>query len=330
MQRRDLLRLLALSGSAGLRPAAAQQSGASGTLWRSESIVAEARRTGTPRAGKVLAAIQPHSDDIPLFAAGTVAKLVDEGCTGYLIRTTNDEKAGPGSMGETVLGNERDNQAVARALGLTKVFDLNYRNHRLDDASRQDLRGRLIFLFRLLKVDIVVSYDPWGMYEENPDHYVTAQSVEAACWMAGGRKDYAEHFEAGLTPHSVAEKYYFARGPQLVNRIVDITSSVDRKIEANLVNVSQGPAGLSGSRLRARLAEKKLRLPVLGATEDSANREYIRHIVLDADSAALRGVPSDRVAGRAYGFEWAEPFHYIGPRESRLEKFISEHAQPLR
>jgi LmbE family N-acetylglucosaminyl deacetylase len=298
-------------------------------MWRSASVVAEARRSGQARAGMVLAAIQPHSDDIPLFAAGTVAKLVDEGCAGYLIRTTNDEKAGPGTMGETVLGNERDNHAVARALGLKKVFNLNYRNHRLDDSSRQDLRGRLIFLFRLLKVDIVVSYDPWGMYEENPDHYVTAQCVEAACWMAGGRKDYPEHFEAGLSPHSVAEKYYFARGPQLVNRVVDITSTVDRKIEANLVNVSQGPAGLSGSRLRARLAEKKLSLPAFGTTEDSANREYIRQIVLDADSEALRGVPSDRLAGRGYGFEWAEPFHYVGPRESKLEKYISEHARPL-
>jgi LmbE family N-acetylglucosaminyl deacetylase len=298
-------------------------------MWRTQNVVPEPTRTGTPRSAQVLAAIQPHSDDIPLFAAGTVAKLVREGCTGYLIRTTNDEKAGPGTMGETVLGNERDNHAVARALGLTKVFDLNYRNHRLDDASRQDLRGRLIFLFRHLKVNIVVSYDPWGMYEENPDHYVTAQAVEAACWMAAGRKDYPEHFDAGLQPHAVAEKYYFARGPQLVNRVVDITSVIDRKIDANLVNVSQGPAGLAGSRLRAALASKKLRLPVLGADDDAANREYIRHIVLDADSEAQRGVPSDRAAGRPWGFEWAEPFHYIGPRASTLDKY-TEHAEPIR
>jgi LmbE family N-acetylglucosaminyl deacetylase len=325
-----MLRLIVLAGSAGARTVPAQSPLAAGSLWRSGAVVAEPRRTGSPRAGKVLAAIQPHADDIPLFAAGTVAKLVDEGCTGYLIRTTNDEKAGPGSMGETVLGNERDNHAVARALGLKKVFDLNYRNHRLDDASRQDLRGRLIFLFRALKVDIVVSYDPWGMYEENPDHYVTAQAVEAACWMAGGRKDYPEHAEAGVQPHSVTEKYYFARGPQLVNRVVDITSTIDRKIEANLMNVSQGPAGLTGSRMRAALAAKKQRLAVLGAGDETANREYIRRIVLDADSDALRGVPSDREVGKPYGFEWAEPFHYIGPRASKLEKYVSEHAEPIR
>ena len=85
----------------------------------------------------------------------------------------------------------------------------------MDDLARTEIRARLIFLFRLLKVDTVFSYDPWGHYEENPDHYVTAQAVEAACWMSGGHLDMPEHFAAGLKPHSVSEKYYFARGPQL-------------------------------------------------------------------------------------------------------------------
>ena len=99
---------------------------------------------------------------------------------------TNDEKAGRGATtGEIILNNERDNDAVAKALGLGKVFNLNYRNHRMDNESRQEMRGRLIHLFRLLKVDTVVCYDPWGHYEENPDHHVTAQVVESACWMAG-------------------------------------------------------------------------------------------------------------------------------------------------
>ena len=39
-------------------------------------------KAGSPHAGKVLAAIQPHSDDIALLCAGTVAKLVGEGYTG--------------------------------------------------------------------------------------------------------------------------------------------------------------------------------------------------------------------------------------------------------
>jgi len=283
---------------------------------------------GRPHAGKVLAAIQPHADDVPLFAGGTVAKLVSEGYSGYLIRTSNDEKAGPGSVGEVVLSNERDTEAVAKALGLKKVFNLDYRNHRMDEISRQEMRGRLIFLIRMLKVDTVVCYDPWGLYEENPDHYVTAQVVESACWMAGMDKDYPEHLAAGLEPHAVQEKYYFARGPQLVNRVVDVTPWIDQKVEANLANVTQGPAGKNGARLRARLAGANRRLPILGDDDDTANRQYIKNIVLDLDSEHQRGIPSDHEVGRPYGLEWAERFHYIGPSESKLEAYVAAHAVP--
>ena len=58
-----------------------------------DNLVIERHRPGKPHQGKVLAAIQAHSDDITLFCAGTVAKLIAEGYTGYLIRP-NDEKAG--------------------------------------------------------------------------------------------------------------------------------------------------------------------------------------------------------------------------------------------
>ena len=274
---------------------------------------------GKPHAGKVLAAIQPHADDLPLFAGGLVLKLIQEGYTGYLIRTTNDDHTGPGTVGEGVLANERDNLAVARAFGLGKVYDLNYRNHMLDGVSPLELRLRLIFLFRLLKVDTVISYDPWGHYEENPDHYATASAVEAACWMSGGSKDYPEHFDAGLAPHAVSQKYYFARGPQYVNRVVDITPLMDRKIAVNLLNTAQGPAGQRGAQLRRRLAQQGLRLPLLGDDDATANREYTRQFVLDRDAEI----------GKRFGLTYAEPYHYIGPEPTKVEDFISKNAVRL-
>ena len=48
--------------------------------------------------------------------------------------------------------------------------------------------------------------------------------------MSGGHLDMPEHFAAGLKPHSVSEKYYFARGPQLVNRVVDIGPTFETKL----------------------------------------------------------------------------------------------------
>jgi LmbE family N-acetylglucosaminyl deacetylase len=281
-------------------------------------LVIERDLPGKPHAGKVLAAIQPHSDDIPIFAAGTVAKLLKEGYTGYLIRVTNDDMAGPGSIGDTVLANEKDNQEVARVLGLQKLFDLNYGNHMMDGISRPELRSRLIFLFRLLRVDTVITYDPWGHYEENPDHYVTSQCVEAACWMANGSKDYPEHFAAGLKPHGVKEKYYFARFQQRVNRVVDISSTIERKVDVLTMNKAQGPAGEAGAKLRRQLADRGQRLPLLGNDDTTANRQYIKEFVLKGDAEL----------GRKYGLAYAEQFHYIEPEKPKLEDYIKQHAVP--
>ncbi|MBS1821650.1 MAG: PIG-L family deacetylase [Acidobacteria bacterium] len=296
---------------------------------RKGEIVVERAVEGTPHAGKVLAAIQPHADDVPLFAGGTVAKLIREGYTGYLIRVTNDEMTGGGTRGEGVLHNEQDNDAVARALGLKKSYSLAYRNHRMDEMSPQDLRGNLILLFRMLKVDTVVSYDHWGLYEENPDHYVTAAAVESACWMAGMSKDYPEQLEAGLKPHSVMEKYYYARGPQIANRVVDIGRDVKRKIASIQAIGTQGPGGNNGALLRQRLAARKLRLPVLGDNDTVANLNYVEHFVLDQDSMHTRGVPSDKEIGAPYGFAWAERFRYVGPSPSHMEEYIAKNAVAL-
>jgi LmbE family N-acetylglucosaminyl deacetylase len=274
--------------------------------------------TGKPHTGKVLAVIEPHSDDMPIFAAGTVAKLLNEGYTGHLIRTSNDEKDSYDlSMGETVLANEKDTRVMARELGLKQVFDLNYRNHRMDDVSRVEMRARLIFLFRLLKVDTIFSYDPWGHYEENPDHYVTAQCVESACWMAGGRLDFPEHFAAGLERHAVREKYYFARGPQFVNRVVDISSTIDKKMEVIRANKTMIKHMVGG--LRDSLAERKLRLPELGGDDDNAARAFIRLSFRERDAEL----------GRRYGLQYAEAYHYIGP-SGRLDGYIAKNAVPIR
>ena len=283
-------------------------------------VFVERDRQGQPHAGKTLAAIQPHCDDIPIFAGGTVAKLIAEGYRGILIRTSNDEMAGSGdTFGAVILNNERDTIEVARRLDLDEFFDLGYRNHLMDGIERLEMRARLIFIFRLMRVDTVLCYDPWGHYEENPDHYVTASCVEAACWMSGSRHDYPEHFDAGLGPHAVREKYYFARGPQLVNRVVDISRYLNKKIEANMANVTQGPAGDHGARLKRRLAVDGKRLPLLGDNDESANRNYIREFVLE----------SDREWGRRHGVKYAEPFHYIGPAESRVDPYVERHAVPL-
>ena len=316
MQRREFL-----GGTLGASLLAADEKtrtkpGAGGDV-TAAAVAIERAQPGKPHAGKVLATIAPHSDDHSIAAGGTIAKLIEEGYTGYLIRTSNDEMDSYDlTTGGTVAANEADNERMAALLGIKQVFNLNYRNHYMDDASRVEMRARMIFLFRLLKVDTILSYDPWGHYEENPDHYVTAQCVEAACWMAGGHLDYPEHFAAGLKPHRVREKYYYARGPQLVNRVVDISTTIDKKLAAICANRTM--VGNMLGELRDELARRKLKLPQLDGEIDAAVRAY----------ADLRFRQAAARRGQEHGLKYAEAFHYIGP-DASLEEYIAKNAVPL-
>lgn len=287
------------------------------------NVVIERAIEGRPHAGKTLAVVVPHLDDMPIFAAGTVAKLVAEGYRGYLIRTSNDEVDSVGlTVGETVAANECDARAVAEVLGLEHVFDLNERNHRMDGSSRLEIRARLIFLFRLLRVDVVFTYDPWAHDEENPDHYVTAQAVEAACWMAGNHLEYVEHFAAGLTPNAVREKYYFSRRRHEVNRAVDIAGTMVAKLDA--ICACRTQLAHTVSDLRSHLEARGLRVPGLEGDEAAAIRLY------------AEGVHRERAAavGAVHGLKYAEEFHWIGPESPMpiepdpLTAFVSRHAEP--
>ncbi|HYM10726.1 MAG TPA: PIG-L family deacetylase [Bryobacterales bacterium] len=291
-----------------------------------DNLVIERNQPGKPHQGKVLAAIQAHSDDITLFAAGTVAKLIDEGYTGYLIRLSNDEKAGK-TVGYGVVQNEIDNREAAKALGCKKAFSFYYRNHRMDDCAMIELRQRLIFMFRLLQVNTVVAMDPYDHYDENPDHLVVGKAVETACWMStpGGGREYPEQLKAGLKPAHVNEKYYHSRAPQghnLVNRVVDISSYIDHKVRANIANKGKGPAGDSGKRLRQELARQGKKLPLLGNDDDAANFQYVKHFLME-DFHTL---------GQQFGVEYAEVFRYIGPEPDHrptVRKYVDDNAVPL-
>lgn len=283
-----------------------------------DDLVLERSQPGKPHQGKVLAAVQAHSDDIPLFAGGLVAKLVDEGYTAYLIRVSNDEAAGR-TLGYGVVQNEIDNKDVATGLGCKKAFSFYYRNHRMDDCAEIEIRQRLIFLFRVLQVNTIIAMDPYNHYDENPDHLVVGRAAEAACWLSGAGKDYPEHYRAGLKPARVREKYYHARSPNghnVVNRIVDITPYIDQKVRGNVANKGKGPAGLAGSRLRAALAKKGLKLPLLGDDDEAANFHYVKHFLME-DWKRL---------GAQFGVGYAEAFRYIGP-ERRHDEEIRKYAE---
>lgn len=287
------------------------------------AVVVDRYNEGTPHAGRVLAAVQAHADDIPFFCGGAIARFVQQGYTAYLIQTTNDDKCGPmPSIGETTLANEREVESMARILGFKQVFFLGYRNHELDAASTLELRARLIFLFRVLKVDTVFTFSPWRHHgERNPDHWVTGQVVEQAYWMAGMDKDYPEHLTAGIEPHGVSELYHWvARAGQPYNRVIDISPFIETKVAAIAANKAQGPGGAHGRRLRVDLAHRGLRLPELGDDDEAADLAYVRLFLLD----------QYRQLGQAHGLQYAEPFYHVGKEcSTAVDDYVRSHAVPI-
>ncbi len=276
-----------------------------------EEIQIEKPKEGKPHTGKVLMAIQPHSDDIPLSAGGLVAKLMDEGYTGYLCSVSDDSR-GAGTYEQ----NRLDNQKIAEFYGMKGSFELLMPHHQMDSIGIQDLKQRFIFLFRFLKVDTIVCMDPWGHYEENPDHYVTGRAVEAARWTAG-MKDYPEHFAAGIGPYTPKERYYYSRAGQTNNLIVDISNYIDKKVEVNLLNLAKGPAGNTGVMLREKLAKEGKKLPILEGDDYTANFNFTKNFVFE----------KNRILGEKYGLQWAEGYHYMA--EIPWDNQVDDPSSPL-
>lgn len=75
----------------------------------------------------------------------------------------------------------------------------------------------------------------------------------------------------------------------------------------------------AGLQPRAELARQGKKLPLLGEDDSTADRNYIREFLL----------AGNRELGRKYGVEYAEAFHYIGPTQSPVERYVEQHAIPL-
>jgi LmbE family N-acetylglucosaminyl deacetylase len=285
----------------------------------SADVTVVRNQPGQPHAGKVFAAVHAHLSDVPHYAAGLCAKLMAEGYTGYLIRTTNDEKSGGQSIARNILSNEQEHLKMAAVMGFKDVFDLYYRNHFMDGIAAIEIQSRLVLLFRMLKVDTVISFNPSAQGDDDTDHQVTAHALQEAAWMAGQDHDFHEHFEAGVQPHAVLERYYFHVQPgQPFNRVVDVSSHIGKKIDAIAECRSQG-GGNRGSLLRAKLAREGKRLALLGDDDKSADREYVRHFLLDGD----------RDYGKPYKIEYAERFYYVDRRQrgkSKEDEYVQKNA----
>jgi LmbE family N-acetylglucosaminyl deacetylase len=279
--------------------------------------VIEKAVSGQPHRGKVFVAVHAHLDDVPRFAAGLCAKLIDEGYTGYIVRTTNDEHAGGGANAHNILSSEQEHAKMAAALGFKDVFELYYRNDRMEEISKTELRGRLMLIYRMLKADTVISFHP-DAKPEDADHLITGRMAAESASMCAIPGENWEHLEAGFAARPVDERYYFCTGAESqFNRVVDIGSYIEKKIDAIAACKSRG--GDLGSRLRARLTQEGKRLPLLGADDAGADREYVRHFLLD----------DNRHFAKPHNLRYAERFYYVDqrpPSRTKVDEYVAKNA----
>jgi LmbE family N-acetylglucosaminyl deacetylase len=198
--------------------------------------------TGIERALVVTA----HPDDVDFGFAGTVAVLTDAGIeVTYCICTDGD--AGGAETGlprEEMAPKRREEQTAAAAVvGVHDLHFLGYPDGRVE--ASLDLRRDISRVIRQVRPDRVLMQSPdrnWErIFASHPDHLAVGVATIAAVYPdARNRWAHPELEAEGLEPWSVPQVWMGAGGPD-VSHYIDITDSVDRKIEALLCHKSQLP-----------------------------------------------------------------------------------------
>ena len=187
--------------------------------------------------------IVAHADDMEFFAGGTIARMAG---LGYGIReiiaTNNERGTFDPEWDERFTAETRREEARrgARVLGVNPDVEfLGYEDGRLSETPLNVLRERCMRAIRSHKPDVLFTWDPWTPYEEHQDHRSIGLAATEAASFSHFPLYHPEHRKDGLEPHYVGERYFFAKSPRDVNKVVDISDQIERKIDALCEHVCQ-------------------------------------------------------------------------------------------
>ena len=182
---------------------------------------------------QVVLSVVAHGDDAEFMSGGTLAKLAAAGHDVYLaIATDNDRGSFRLSAEELKSIARREAEAAAAALGAKGVFMLGHTDGDLCDIKPSVLRGQVMRLIRQLKADVIFSWDPFAPFEGHPDHRAIAWATADAASFAHFPLFHPEHLEEGLEPHRVTEWYWYSKAGWQTNKLVDISDTMEQKLEA--------------------------------------------------------------------------------------------------
>lgn len=223
---------------------------------------------------KVVLVVGAHPDDPEFGCGGTLLRWADQGCAiHYLICTAGDKGSKDPKMTSDRLAavREIEQREAARRIGAVGVTFLGEPDGEFQPTLEN--RERITRVIRELRPDVLVAHDPWRRYQLHPDHRNVGLCTLDAMVAARDHLYFPHLFESGLMPHTVPEIVLF--GTEDANAWVDISRTIDRKLEALKAHESQVS-----------------RIPDL----DARMRERARQV------------------GHAHGVEFAEEFHLIEQR----------------
>ncbi|MDQ4145508.1 MAG: PIG-L family deacetylase [Actinomycetota bacterium] len=222
--------------------------------------------------------VSAHPDDIEFGCAGTVAAWTDAGAEVVYCIVTDGST---GTQDRSLMGSplakirKEESQRAAETVGVQTIEWLDYRDGYVE--YNLELRKDIARVFRKWKPHRFMVLDPTPTIDDrfvnHPDHRAVGQASLDVSMTAGTTPGhFPELLDEDLEPWRGLRELWIM-GPGLKPRVVDITSTIERKIAALLCHGSQ-----------------------VGDNEEEV-AGFVRQFCAEA--------------GRAAGFEYAESFQVI-------------------
>jgi LmbE family N-acetylglucosaminyl deacetylase len=188
--------------------------------------------------------VSAHPDDIEFGCAGSVAKWVDEGAEVTYCIVTDGSTGTPDAelAGDRLAAIRRSETIEAASIcGVTDVRFLDYRDGYVEYSL--DLRKDIARVFRDVKPTRMIVLDPAPILGEwfvnHPDHRAVGQAALDITVTAGTTPGhFPELLQEGYEPWRGLREIYI-QGPAGGTHAEDITTTIDRKIDALRAHRSQ-------------------------------------------------------------------------------------------
>lgn len=204
-------------------------------------------------------AVFAHPDDAEFICSGTIARFVESGYRAQYVLATSGDKGSddPNATPQQLTATrEAEQLAAAHVLGVEEVTFLHHHDGEVE--VNIPFRRELALVLRKGRPDVVLTFDPWQRYQIHPDHRAVGMTTLDAVAAARDHMYFPEQLTEGLREHRVHNVYFFATDNP--NYYVDITSTIEKKIEALLAHTSQiRTEGLEERiRMRARMVGQEI------------------------------------------------------------------------